>query len=110
MIDGEKIKNERIKRGFSQEALGKILGVTKVSVCGYENGTRTPTLGIFIRLIDVLELSPDELFYRNIPAVAENDDSYAIPITEEELTVIRKMRQDNDFHLQISDALSHFNK
>lgn len=105
MINGEKVKNERIKRGLSQEELGKILGVTKVSVCGYEKGTRTPTLETFIHLLDVLELSPDELLGRTVHAVAENTP-YEVPITEQELAIIQAMRQSKEFRLRLTEELS----
>ena len=41
---GKRLKELRMKRGFSQQELGTAIGVTKVSICGYENGTRLPTL------------------------------------------------------------------
>lgn len=44
MIIGSKIKEKRIALGLSQDELGKRLGVSKVSICGYEKGTRTPTI------------------------------------------------------------------
>jgi transcriptional regulator with XRE-family HTH domain len=47
MIIGERIKKERIKRNLSQQQLGDMLGVSKVSICGYETGTRTPTMETF---------------------------------------------------------------
>ena len=36
---GKRLKELRMKRGFSQQELGTAIGVTKVSICGYENGT-----------------------------------------------------------------------
>ncbi len=51
MVVGSRIKEERLKREMSQQQLGDLLGVTKVSVCGYENGTRTPTMETFLNLI-----------------------------------------------------------
>ena len=59
MLSGKRIREERKKHGYTQEELGKLLNVSKVSVCGYENGTRTPTLDVFRRLVDVLEITPD---------------------------------------------------
>ena len=44
MLIGKRIKELRIEKGLSQQQLGEIIGVTKVSVCGYENGSRVPTL------------------------------------------------------------------
>ena len=47
MLIGKRIKDMRLEKGLSQQELGDLLGVTKVSVCGYENGTRTPSLETF---------------------------------------------------------------
>ena len=60
MIIGERLK-KRIKRGLSQQQLGDMLGVTKVSICGYETGTRTPTLENFLDILKILDLTPDYL-------------------------------------------------
>lgn len=110
MIYGEIIKKERIKRGLSQEELGKILGVTKVSVCGYEKGTRTPTLDIFIRLSDVLELTPNQLLGREIMAVAEGETAYEFPITGQERAMIQMSRTNEKFRLKMQKELDTYKK
>ena len=53
MIIGKRIKNARTKKGLTQEELGKLLGVSKVSICGYERGTRTPTMENCVVVNDV---------------------------------------------------------
>ena len=54
MIIGERIKMARKNKELTQQELGDILGVSKVSICGYENGTRVPTVENFVQLLDVL--------------------------------------------------------
>ena len=39
----KRLKELRKRNGFTQQQLGSMVGVTKVSICSYENGTRTPT-------------------------------------------------------------------
>ena len=51
MINNERLKLERIRRGLSQEELGKMLHVSKVSICGYEKGTKNPTLDNFEKFL-----------------------------------------------------------
>ena len=41
---GKRVRELRIKKGMSQQELGNAIGVTKVSVCGYESGSRLPNL------------------------------------------------------------------
>ena len=105
MINGELIKNIRIERGLSQEELGNLLGVTKVSVCGYERGTRTPTMEVFLRLLDVLEVTPNQLVGREIMTVAEGDTPYEFPITKQELKMIQQFRNDEAFRLHVQKEL-----
>ena len=47
---GQRIKALRKERGLTQQQLGDMINVTKVSICCYENGTRTPTLQTLIDL------------------------------------------------------------
>ena len=58
---GKRLKELRMKRGFSQQELGTAIGVTKVSICGYENGTRLPTLDNLVKISEVLETTTDYL-------------------------------------------------
>ena len=51
MLVGDRIRKKRIELGLSQEELGDLIGVSKVSVCGYEKGNRTPTIETVILLV-----------------------------------------------------------
>lgn len=58
---GKNIKYLRECHGFNQEQLGDLLNVTKVSICCYERGTRTPCLETVIRLSEIFNVSLDDL-------------------------------------------------
>ncbi len=105
MINGELIKNIRIKRGLSQQQLGNLLGVTKVSICSYEKGIRTPTMEVFLRLLDVLEVTPNQLIGREIMAFSEETEPYQFPITKQELKIIQRYRHDEPFRLYVQKEL-----
>jgi Zn-dependent peptidase ImmA (M78 family)/transcriptional regulator with XRE-family HTH domain len=62
MSIGERIKSARINAGLSQEALGQKLGVTKMAISKYENGTITPNSGVLIALAKALEVKIDYFF------------------------------------------------
>ena len=49
-----RLKELRKEVGLTQKQLGEMVGVTKVSICCYENGTRTPTLDTLIDLANSL--------------------------------------------------------
>ena len=58
---------------MSQQDLGKLLGVSKVSVSGYENGTRIPSLDILNGILDIFGVSADYLLGRELNVVCEDD-------------------------------------
>ena len=62
MSIGERIKSARINAGLSQEALGKKLGLTKMAISKYENGTVTPNSGALIALAKALEVRIEYFF------------------------------------------------
>ena len=68
---GKRVKELRIEKGLSQQELGSAIGVTKVSICGYENGTRLPNLEKLVKLADALETTTDFLLGREIPIMNE---------------------------------------
>ena len=59
---GEKIKELRKKRGFSQAELAEKIGVTQKTICNYENGTRFPKGQKIINgFADIFDVSIDYL-------------------------------------------------
>ena len=107
MVAGDIIKKARLKMNLSQEQLGEMLGVTKVSVCGYETGTRTPTLEIFQKLIRVLNLSADQLLNMNTNIVSDNEESYGFKVTEEELEIIKQIRKNPDLYKKVVELVKN---
>ena len=49
---GQRIKSLREQRDLTQEQLAKVLGVTDGSVSNWENGTKTPRMGMFQSIAD----------------------------------------------------------
>lgn len=63
-MDGRRLRELRLKKKLTQEELGKIIHVTKVSISGYESGERTPDTENLSKLADYFGVSTDELLGR----------------------------------------------
>ncbi len=98
MIIGERIKEARKNMNLTQKELGDILGVSKVSICGYENGTRIPTLENFIQLLEVLEVKPDYLLGRETSVICEDEEEYNVYIAKEDLSIISEFKKYTDLY------------
>ena len=61
MVFGEKLKNLRKDKGWSQEELAEKLFVSRQSVSKWENGQNYPSIEIIIKLSDFFGVTIDEL-------------------------------------------------
>ena len=89
---GKRVRELRIKRGLSQQDLGNAIGVTKVSVCGYENGTRLPNLEKLILLADTLETTTDYLLGREVPVCNDENNTYVGSISYDDVNFIVELK------------------
>lgn len=62
---GKRLKILRSEKKITQEELGKVVNVTKVSISGYENGNRTPDTETLQKLADFFNVSTDYLLGRS---------------------------------------------
>lgn len=92
MLVGKRIKDMRLEKGMSQQELGDLIGVTKVSICGYENGTRTPSLETFGILADIFETTTDYLLGREVSIVNEEGNEYIGSISKDDIEIIQELR------------------
>ena len=60
----ERVRALRLEHGMTQEAVGKIIGVKRYSVWGYEKGNNYPEVPVLIALADYFGVSTDYLLGR----------------------------------------------
>lgn len=60
----ERLKELRLEKGMSQDAVGKVIGVKRYSVWGYEKGRNFPEVPGLIALADYFGVSTDYLLGR----------------------------------------------
>lgn len=96
MIRGERLKELRLKKGLTQEELGRAVGVGKSAICCYEKGTRNPALETIIEFMNVLGVTSDYLLgVESIVTteVEDNNKEYRT-MTPEEVMFIEELRKD----------------
>lgn len=103
MLISSRIKELRVNRGLSQKQLGQMLGVTKVSVCGYETATRVPSLESFEMLADIFEVSTDYLLGRELKVVSDKRSKYVGSISEQDIEIIKELKRSPEIYRQICD-------
>ena len=107
MLYSERIKKLRLDRGMSQQDLGDMIGVTKVSICGYENGTRTPSLETLDILADILETSTDYLLGRTDK---KSNELKQQDISIDDYNIIKEIRNYNHLYFKmIKDPRRYIN-
>lgn len=100
MFLGYRLKELRREKNMTQEDLGKILGVTKVSISGYEKGTRIPSMETLINILDIFMVSADYLLGREINAVCE-EDNVLVSISVGDMEIIREIRSKPSLYNEI---------
>ena len=103
MLIGKRIKEARLAKGMSQQALGDLLNVSKVSVCGYETGTRTPTLETFLDLIEVLDLEPSYVLGIETSVVSEEGEPYGAKMAKEDFEILNELKNHRTLYNQLCE-------
>ncbi|MBQ3142083.1 MAG: helix-turn-helix transcriptional regulator [Bacilli bacterium] len=93
MIDGSRLKELRINRGLTQSELGKILNVTKATICCYEKGNRTPTIENLIDLVNYFGISADYLIGHDKIVSIKNKRIKKVFMSKEEIMFIEELRK-----------------
>lgn len=98
LLFSKRLKEVRKNSGLTQQQLGDMVGVTKVSVCCYEKGTRTPTLDTLIDIADALHVEFTYLLGNDNYVVADDDEEYGMNIAKDELNLIRVLRNHHELY------------
>lgn len=61
MTLGEKLKEERNKKGVTEAEVARALGVTQGAISRFENGTKNPSTGVLVALAKYYGASLDYL-------------------------------------------------
>ena len=98
MIIGERLKEARLAKKMSQETLGKLLGVSKVSICGYETGTRTPNMSNFLKLIRILDLDAKYVLGMDVKVINEDNEEYPIKLARNDIQIIEELKKNRELY------------
>lgn len=71
-MDGKRLKELRLNKKLTQEEVGKFVNVTKVSISGYENNTRSPDTETLQKLADLFKVSTDYILGRTDKKTIDN--------------------------------------
>ena len=98
MLNGNRLREVRKKRGLTQTELGELIGVGKSAICCYEKETRNPTLEAVIEMIHVFGVSADYLLGSDylVKTVDKNNFEEYVTLTKEEIVFIEVKTRTND--------------
>ena len=98
MLLAKRIKDLRIKRGLTQQDLGDLIDVTKVSICCYESGTRVPTLETLLALARALEVDINYLLGEDQNVIIPKVRMKPVRLAKEEVEFIHCLRKYEDVY------------
>ena len=108
MLLGKRIKSLRKQNGMTQEELGKLINVTKVSICCYEKETRIPTLETLLALADVFKVDINYFLGSDEYLIADTDEKYGMSVSKEELDFLKEIRRHNNLYKRVIDDPKRF--
>lgn len=63
---GRRIVKRREQKNIQQKELAKLLGISNNHLCEIEQGNHNPSLELFVRICDKLDVNPDYFLLGNI--------------------------------------------
>ncbi len=103
MIIGSRIREERLKRGLTQEELGKLIGVSKVAISHYERGEEQPKVERLSKLVEILNLTPNYILGQDINVILESEEPYCFKISKSELEILKQLRNHQKLYKKLCE-------
>ena len=98
-FNGKKLKELRVNNGLTQQQLGNLVNVTKVSICCYENDNRTPNLDTLIDLCKALNTTPNYLLdMEAILMVSENNGTYELSVSKRDVEILETIKNNKELY------------
>ena len=101
---GKRIKQLRLEQGLTQQQLGDLVHVTRVSICSYEKEERTPTLDTLIDLANALKVDLNTLIGYDKFILSDNDTNYGINISKEEIILLLELRKNKKLYKDLINS------
>ena len=101
ILFGTRLKELRKAANLTQQELGDMINVTKVSICCYEKGTRTPALETINDLANVFHVNVDYLLGNDMYFVADQNEDYGVKLSKEDINIILELRKYPELYQQI---------
>lgn len=93
MLIGNRLRKLRLEKGLTQKELGDLINVTKVSICCYEMGTRTPTLDTLMELERVFQVDLNYLLGNDKEVTDGKTKGRRVKMATEEIKFIEEIRK-----------------
>lgn len=103
VLFGKRLKELRKQSNMTQQELGDIINVTKVSICCYEKGTRIPSLETLIDLSNLFKVDLDYLIGNDAYVVGEEKAEYGLKMANKEIELIKELRKHIDIYSRLID-------
>ena len=94
----KRLKKLRTDRGMTQQELGNLLNVTKVSICNYESGKRMASIDTLVDISNLFKVDLDYLIGTDSYVISDNKEEYGIRMAQEEINLIREFRKHSDLY------------
>lgn len=109
MFNGKRLKELRTSMGLTQKQLGDLANVTKVSICGYEKGNRTPNIETLMDIANILNTTPNYLLDSEVTAkVMEDEEEYSISISSDDVKILKELKKYPELYNMIKDDPKRF--
>lgn len=101
---GHRLKKLRMQKKMTQQELGNLLNVTKVSISGYENETRSPDQDSLVKIAQFFNVSTDYL-------LGNTQDPTDYPLDDRSFEVMaRIMESEGGIFIELIENLPQLNE
>ena len=98
-----RIKESRLKQNLTQQELGDLLKVSKVSVCLWEKGVKKPSSKNLLQLSKVLNVPLEYLIGNDSYVISEDNQSYGLMMAKEEIEILREIKKHDKLYKDFLD-------
>ena len=99
---GQRLREARINAGLTQTELARIIGVKPAEISQYESDKRTPRWNVFIKMLDVLNISADKMLGREVTVVSD-DEEYTVKLSKKDLQIIENIKKNAKLYKILSN-------